>query len=224
MRLRFFHRGIIPLLTPFFSASGSQKTAVTPLEDSGRCHSACRPLRGDQFPGDPRWLSGQAGTFFPLIVLPRRNLTLRQTHLTFRDCQGIAPRRGGGSVPWRPPMAERVCGHLLPSHSSAPEESHAPANPPASWERQRIAPRRGAFTSWARSLSRLRACGFGMSADFERKLLPAGAGGFPISWGYDKISAGAVGARFYTNKSGAKENHLCRELWVWPGRPLQNMI
>ena len=57
-------------------------------------------------------------------------------------------------------------------------------------------------------------CGLGMSADFERKLLPAGAGGFPISWGYDKISAGAVGARFYTNKSGAKENHLCRELWV----------
>ena len=57
-----------------------------------------------------------------------------------------------------------------------------------------------------------------------KELLPAGAGGFPISWGYDKISAGAVGARFYTNKSGAKENHLCRELWVWPGRPLQNMI
>ena len=27
---RFFHRGIIPLLTLFFSASGSQKTAVTP--------------------------------------------------------------------------------------------------------------------------------------------------------------------------------------------------
>ena len=171
----FFHRGIIPLLTLFFSASGSQKTAVTPLEDSGRCHPACRPLRGDQFPDDPRWLSGQAGTFFPLTAQSRRNLIPRQTHLTSQDCQGIAPRRG-------------------------------------------------ALTSWAWSLSRLRACGFGMSADFERKLLPAGAGGFPISWGYDKISAGAVGARFYTNKSGAKENHLCRELWVWPGRPLQNMI
>ena len=35
----------------------------------------------------------------------------------------------GGSGPWRPPMAERACGHLLPSHSSAPEESHAPAFP-----------------------------------------------------------------------------------------------
>ena len=126
------------------------------------------PLRGDQFPGDPRWLSGQAGTFYPLTVPPaghkfvlnpcrnyslfpihyslsthptRRNPTPQHSHPTSRDCQGIAPRRG-----------------------------------------------------------------------------------FPISWGYDKISAGAVGARFYTNKSGAKENHLCRELWVWPGRPLQNMI
>lgn len=159
----------------------------------------------------------------------------------------------GGSAPWRPPMAERTCGHLLPSHSSTRRTKVSP-NPcrkahrnyslftilyslvsprrnltprqthPTPRERQRIAPRRGALTSWARSLSRLRACEFGMSADFERKLLPAGAGGFPISWGYDKISAGAVGARFYTNKSGAKENHLCRELWVWPGRPLQNMI
>ena len=36
----------------------------------------------------------------------------------------------GGSVPWRPPMAERAGGHLFPSHSSAPEESHTPANPP----------------------------------------------------------------------------------------------
>lgn len=118
---------------------------------------------------------------------------------------------------------------LFPIHYSLPTRS-ARRNPtpqhshPTSRDCQGIAPRRGALTSWAWSLSRLRVCGLGMSADFERKLLPAGAGGFPISWGYDKISAGAVGARFYTNKSGAKENHLCRELWVWPGRPLQNMI
>ena len=39
------------------------------------------PLRGDQFPGIPRWLSGHAGTFYPLTVLPRRNLIPRQTHL-----------------------------------------------------------------------------------------------------------------------------------------------
>ena len=105
----FFHRGIIPLLTLFFSASGSQKTAVTPLR--GRAADAIRPaapLRGDQLPGDPRWLSGHAGTFYPLtapsaghksvlnpcrkahrnyslfpilysLVSPRRNLTPRQS-------------------------------------------------------------------------------------------------------------------------------------------------
>ena len=163
------------------------------------------PPAGDQFPGVPRWLSGQAGTFYPLTALSRRNLTPRQTHLTFRDCQGIAPRRGaplkcgrnlrfphkrplqkrgagvcdwlslcgrvffhrriiplltlffsasgsqktavtpleerrqmpfglpppaGGSVPWRPPMAERAGGYLLPSHCSVPEESHTQASPP----------------------------------------------------------------------------------------------
>lgn len=141
----------------------------------------------------------------------------------------------GGSFAHRTKVSPNPCrkAHrnysLFPIHYSLPTRS-ARRNPtprhshPTPRERQRIAPRRGALTSWARSLSRLRACEFGMSADFERELLPAGAGGFPISWGYDKISAGAVGARFYTNKSGAKENHLCRELWVWPGRPLQNMI
>ena len=50
----FFHRGIIPLLTLFFSASGSQKTAVTPLEEGRQMPSGLPPpLRGDQFPGDP---------------------------------------------------------------------------------------------------------------------------------------------------------------------------
>ena len=109
------------------------------------------------------------------------------------NARELLPAGAGESVLWRPPVAERACGHLLPSHSSAPEESHTPAFPT-------------------------------LLSGIAKELLPAGAGGFPISWGYDKISAGAVGARFYTNKSGAKENHLCRELWVWPGRPLQNMI
>ena len=94
VRPRFFHRGIIPLLTLFFSASGSQKTAVTPLEDSGRCHSACRPLRGDQFPDDPRWLSGQAGAFCSLTALSRRNHAPRQTHPASWERQRTAPRRG----------------------------------------------------------------------------------------------------------------------------------
>ena len=108
------------------------------------------PLRGDQFPGDPRWLSGQAGTFFPLtapsaghksVLNPcrkahryyslfpihyslstrpaRRHTAPRQSRPTSRERQRIAPRRGGGSVPWRPQMAERACGRLLPSHSPA---------------------------------------------------------------------------------------------------------
>ena len=51
----FFHRGIIPLLMLFFSASGSQKTAVTPLEEVRQMPSGLPPpLRGDQFPGVPR--------------------------------------------------------------------------------------------------------------------------------------------------------------------------
>ena len=77
----FFHRGIIPLLMLFFSASGSQKTAVTPLEE-------------------------------------RRQMPF-----------GLPPP-AGGSVPWRPPMAERAGGYLLPSHCSVPEESHTQASPP----------------------------------------------------------------------------------------------
>ena len=64
----------------------------------------------------------------------------------------LLPAGAGDQFPGAPPMAERVCGHLLPSHSSAPEESHAPANPPASWERQRIAPRRGAALKCGRNL------------------------------------------------------------------------
>ena len=130
--------------------------------------------RGDQFPGDPRWLSGQAGTFYPLTAPPagRKFFQIRAARHTatihsslFTILFPLAPP-GGIPHPGKPA--------LLPG--------------------------------------------------IAKELLPAGAGGFPISWGYDKISAGAVGARFYTNKSGAKENHLCRELWVWPGRPLQNMI
>ena len=79
------------------------------------------PLRGDQFPGDPRWLSGHTGTFFPLTAPPaghksvlnpcrsyslfsihyslstrpaRRHTAPRQTHPTSRERQRIAPRRG----------------------------------------------------------------------------------------------------------------------------------
>ena len=110
------------------------------------------PLRGDQFPGDPRWLSGQAGTFYPLTVLPRRNLIPRQTRPLPGNARELLPAGAGGSVPWRPPMAERAGGRLLPSHSSAPEESHTPANPLTSRDCQGIAPRRGAPLKCGRNL------------------------------------------------------------------------
>ena len=115
------------------------------------------PLRGDQFPGDPRWLSGHAGTFYPLTAPPAGHKFVlnpcRKAHRNY----SLFPIHY--SLPTRP--AQR---------HTAPRQSR-----PTSRERQRIAPRRGALTSWARSLSRLRACGLGMSADFERELLPAGA-------------------------------------------------
>ena len=60
----FFHRGIIPLLTLFFSASGSQKTAVTPLEEGRQMPSGLPPpCGGNQFPGD---LGSNAGMQTPL--------------------------------------------------------------------------------------------------------------------------------------------------------------
>ena len=127
------------------------------------------------------------------------------------------------SVPQGTPQLFTLPYSLFSSHSLRPEESHAPAFPPHFPGLPRNCSPQGR-SHFLGTVPVPAVCGLGMSADFERKLLPAGAGGFPISWGYDKISAGAVGARFYTNKSGAKENHLCRELWVWPGRPLQNMI
>ena len=77
------------------------------------------PLRGDQFPGDPRWLSRQTSAFYPLTVLPRRNLTPRQTRPLPGNARELLPAGAGGSVPWRPTMAERAGGRLFPSHSPA---------------------------------------------------------------------------------------------------------
>ena len=81
--------------------------------------SGLPPLRRDQFPGVPRWLSGHAGTFYPLTVLPRRNLTPRQTHLLPGNARELLPAGAGGSVPWRPPAVMRECRALFPPHSPA---------------------------------------------------------------------------------------------------------
>ena len=113
------------------------------------------PLRGDQFPGDPRWLSGHAGTFFPLTAPPAGHKPVlnpcRKAHRNYS-------------------LFTILYSLVSPRRNLTPRQTR-----PTSQERQRIAPRRGALTSWARSLSRPRACEFGMSADFERELLPAGA-------------------------------------------------
>ena len=234
--------------------------------------------RGDQFPGDPRWLSGQAGTFYPLTVLSRRNLTPRQTRPTSRDCQGIAPRRGaplkcgrnlrfptnapslkcplrgdqfpgiprwlsghaGTFYPLTAPPAGRKFFQMRAARHTATIHSSLftilfPLAPPGGIPRPSIPTPLPGIAKELLPAGALSPPGHGPCPGCVRVGLacpqilsancsPQGQGGFPISWGYDKISAGAVGARFYTNKSGAKENHLCRELWVWPGRPLQNMI
>ena len=118
------------------------------------------PLRGDQFPGDPRWLSGQAGTFFPLTVLPRRNLTPRQTHPTSWERQRIAPRRGAALKCGREPMVPPTnalpnTNRRRPEHLSGQAGTFYPLTVqsrrnfilrqthPASRDSQEIAPRRG---------------------------------------------------------------------------------
>ena len=119
----------------------------------------CSPQgRGDQFPGDPRWLSGQTGPFFPLTAPPAGH------KFVLNPCRRAA-HRNYSLFPIHYSLSTRPA-----QRHTAPRQTHS-----TSRERQRIAPHRGALTSWARFLSRLRACGLGMSADFERELLPAGA-------------------------------------------------
>ena len=125
VRPRFFHRGIIPLLTLFFSASGSQKTAVTPLEEGRQMPSGLPPPCGGQLPGVPRWLSGQAGTFFPLTTPP-----------------------AGHKFVLNPCRKAHRSYSLFPIHYSLPTRSArrnlTPRQTrPTPRERQRIAPRRG---------------------------------------------------------------------------------
>ena len=123
----FFHRGIIPLLTLFFSASGSQKTAVTPLEEVRQMPSGLPPpLRGDQFPGDPQWLSGYAGTFFPLTAPPAG------PKFVLNPCRRAAHRNYSLFPIHYSPSTRPARRH------TAPRQTHS-----TSRERQRIAPRRG---------------------------------------------------------------------------------
>ena len=89
---RFFHRGIIPLLTLFFSASGSQKTAVTPC--------------GGSVPWRPSLITRASGSFLPphspthraqvrSEFLPQGHTAPRHSHPASRERQRSAPRQGG---------------------------------------------------------------------------------------------------------------------------------
>ena len=115
----FFHRGIIPLLTLFFSASGSQKTAVTPLEEGRQMPSGLPPPCGGQLPGVPRWLSGQAGTFFPLTTPPAGHMSvLNPCRKAHRNYSLFSIHY---SLPTRPARRHTAPRHSPPHFPGTPE-------------------------------------------------------------------------------------------------------
>ncbi len=81
---------------------------------------------GDQFPGAPRWLSGYAGTFYPLTVLPRRNLTPRQTRPLPGNARELLPAgalrsnvAGTCGSPTNAPSKNAVQGFVVDSACAA---------------------------------------------------------------------------------------------------------
>ena len=88
----FFHRGIIPLLTLFFSASGSQKQLSPPA--------------GGSVPWRPSLITRASGSFLPphspthraqvrSEFLPQGHTAPRHSHPASRERQRTAPRQGG---------------------------------------------------------------------------------------------------------------------------------
>lgn len=91
------------------------------------------PLRGDQFPGDPRWLSGHAGTFFPLTAPPagRKFFQMRAARHTatihsslFTILFPLAPP-GGIPRPSIPTPLPGIAKELLPAGALSPP-GHGP--------------------------------------------------------------------------------------------------
>ena len=133
-----------------------------------------KDLRGDQFPGDPRWLSGQAGTFFPLTVLSRRNLTPRQTRPLPGNARELLPAGAGDQFPGAPRWLSGQAGTfypltVLPRRNLTPRQTR-----PLPGIAKELLPA-GALSLPGHGPCPGCVCGLGMSADFERKLLPAGA-------------------------------------------------
>lgn len=82
-----------------------------------------KALRGDQFPGDPWWLSGHTGTFFPLTVLLRRNLTPQQSPPYFLGTPEIcSPQGRGDQFPGDPRWLSGHAGTFFPL--TAPSAGH----------------------------------------------------------------------------------------------------
>ena len=110
------------------------------------------PLRGDQFPGDPRWLSGYAGTFYPLTVLSRRNLTPRQTRPLPGNARELLPAGAGDQFPGAPRWLSGYAGTfypltVLPRRNLTPRQTR-----PTPRDCQGTAPRRGAALKCGRNL------------------------------------------------------------------------
>lgn len=92
-----------------------------------------KALRGDQFPGDPRWLSGYAGTFFPLTASPagRKFFQIRAARHTatihsslFTILFPLAPP-GGIPHPGSPAPLPGNARELLPAGALSPP-GHGP--------------------------------------------------------------------------------------------------
>ena len=92
------------------------------------------PPAGDQFPSDPRWLSGQAGTFYPLTAPPagrkffqiraaeRHTATIHSSLFTI--LLPLAPP-GGTPHPGKPTLLPGNARELLPAGALSPP-GHGP--------------------------------------------------------------------------------------------------
>ena len=101
----FFHRGIIPLLTLFFSASGSQKTAVTPLEEGRQMPSGLPPPAGGSV--------SPTGRKFLQIRAARHTATIHSSLFSIHWS-----RQGGISHPGKPTLLPGNARELLPAGAS----------------------------------------------------------------------------------------------------------
>lgn len=103
VRPRFFHRGIIPLLTLFFSASGSQKNSCHPLRGQRQMPFGLPPPAGGSVPWRSSLITRASGSFLPphspthraqvrSEFLPQGHTAPRHSRPTSWERQRTAPR------------------------------------------------------------------------------------------------------------------------------------